>query len=222
MFGVSDTNHKFVEDLYMQFLRALDTHLATVPYLLGWKPCIGDFGLLAPMFAHLGRDPKPLAIMQREAIHVYRWVERMNSPEQDAAEFFEAGDDFLSEDLIPNTLVEVLRVLAKDFVPETLAASVVINDWLANNNPSVGTSASRYLGQGDSKAEFIVDDQSLIAGAQPYRFYLLQRVQDYFATLSSDDQANILCLLERCGLETVLEITLDRRLGHQDNLDVWL
>ena len=222
MFGVSDTNHKFVEDLYMQFLRALDTHLATVPYLLGWKPCIGDFGLLAPMFAHLGRDPKPLAIMQREAIHVYRWVERMNSPEQDAAEFFEAGDDFLSEDLIPNTLVEVLRVLAKDFVPETLAASVVINDWLANNNPSVGTSASRYLGQGDSKAEFIVDDQSLIAGAQPYRFYLLQRVQDYFATLSSDDQANVLCLLERCGLDTVLEMTLDRRLGHQDNLDVWL
>ena len=67
-----------------------------------------------------------------------------------------------------------------------------------------------------------MDDQSLIAGAQPYRFYLLQRVQDYFATLSSDDQANVLYLLERCGLETVLEITLDRRLGHQDNLDVWL
>ena len=146
----------------------------------------------------------------------------MNSPEQDAAEFFEAGDDFLSEDLIPDTLVDVLRVLAKDFVPETLAASAVINDWLANNNPAAGTSASRYLGQGDSKAEFIVGDQSLIAGAQPYRFYLLQRVQDYFATLSSDEQANVLCLLERCGLETVLEIKLGRRLGHQDNLDVWL
>ena len=222
MFGVSDSSHEFVESLYMEFLLALDKHFAKVPYLLGWKPCIGDFGLLAPMFAHLGRDPKPLAIMQKQAIHVFRWVERMNSPQQDTSEFFEAGDDFLSEDLIPDTLVDVLRVLARDFVPETLAASAVINDWLANNNPAAGTSASRYLGHGDSKAEFTVGDQSLVAGAQPYRFYLLQRVQDYFATLSSDEQANALCLLERCGLETVLEIKLGRRLGHQDNLDVWL
>ena len=37
-----------------------------------------DFGLIAPMYAHLGRDPYPLALMQSRAIHVFRWVERMN------------------------------------------------------------------------------------------------------------------------------------------------
>jgi len=222
MFGVSDTNHDFVETHYMDFLRALDKHLATVPYLLGWKPCIGDFGLLAPMFGHLGRDPKPLAIMQREAIHVYRWVERMNSPEQDAAEFFEAGDDYLSDDLIPETLIDVLRILAEDFVPETLAAAQSINGWLADNNPGKGAGAARYMGQNDSRTEFTVRGESLVAGAQPYRFYLLQRVQDYFAALGAHDKAAAQRLFKRCGLEDVLATNLTRRLGREDNLEVWL
>jgi glutathione S-transferase len=222
MFGVSDTNHEFVESLYMTFLRALDKHFATVPYLLGWKPCIGDFGLLAPMFAHLGRDPKPLAIMQREAIHVYRWVERMNSPGQDAAEFFETGVDYLSDDLIPETLIDVLRILAEDFVPETHAAAESINGWLADNNPAKGTGAARYLGQNGSTAEFTVRGEDLVAGAQPYRFYLLQRVHDHYALLDSDDQVVAQRLLKRCDLATLLDISLARRLGREDNLEVWL
>ena len=41
MFGVSDTNHNFIEELYMDFLKALNEHFSNVPYLLGWKPCIG-------------------------------------------------------------------------------------------------------------------------------------------------------------------------------------
>jgi glutathione S-transferase len=222
MFGVSDTNHEFVESLYMDFLRALDKHLASVPYLLGWKPCIGDFGLLAPMFAHLGRDPKPLAIMQREAIHVYRWIERMNSPQQDAAEFFEAGEGYLSDDLIPETLIDVLRILAEDFVPETRAAANAINGWLADANPPKGKRAARYLGQNESKAEFTARGEQLAAGAQPYRFYLLQRVQDHFGTLNSDEQVAVKSLLKRCDLNEVLDITLERRLGCEGNLEIWL
>ena len=64
IFGVNDASAELVETLYMEFLLALDKHFEQYPYLLGWKPCIGDFGLLAPLYAHLGRDPKPLQIMQ--------------------------------------------------------------------------------------------------------------------------------------------------------------
>ena len=32
------------------------------PYLLGGKPSIGDFGMIAPLYGHLGRDAKPLAM----------------------------------------------------------------------------------------------------------------------------------------------------------------
>ena len=48
------------------------------PYVLGGRPSIADFGLMAPMFAHLARDPVPATLMKNRAPNVYRWTERMN------------------------------------------------------------------------------------------------------------------------------------------------
>jgi len=217
-FGVSDASAALVETLYLEFLSALDAHFARVPYLLGWRPCIGDFGLLAPMYAHLGRDPKPLAIMQRQAVRVCRWVERMNRADQDAPEFFGAGTDYLPDDEIPDTLLAVLRILAEDLVPETRAAAACINQWLADNRPAPGAPAERFLGMG----QFNLRGQSITAVAQPYRFCMLQRVQDAYAALDAGARARVDGMLGSCGLSEMLTIRLERRLGRADNLEVWL
>jgi len=216
-FGVSDSNHDLVEAHYLDFLSALDRHLIEVPYLLGWKPCIGDFGLLAPMYAHLGRDPKPLRIMQQQAIRVYRWVERMNRMEQDVPEYLNAGSDFLADDEIPATLIEVLRVMAEDLVPETRAAGRCINNWLADNQPESGAAAERFLGM----CEFSLRNQSMTAVAQPYRFYLLQRVQDLYAAFDAGQRASVDELMQACDMTEMLTLRLDRRLQRADNLEVW-
>ena len=134
-FGVVPDNIDGIEARYLAFLSALDRHFAEYPYLLGGRPCLGDFGLIAPMYGHLGRDPKPLSLLQAKAIHVFRWVERMNRPEPDRGEYVaegeeQFGDDFLPNDEIPETLVAVLKQMAVDFVPETLAAADHINAWL--------------------------------------------------------------------------------------------
>ena len=57
IFGVTEQSQKLVEELYLEYLDALNAHFESYPYLLGWRPCIGDFGLLAPMYAHLGPRP---------------------------------------------------------------------------------------------------------------------------------------------------------------------
>ena len=59
IFGVTEQTQAVVESLYLDYLDALNTHFEQYPYLLGWRPSIGDFGLIAPMYAHLGRDPYP-------------------------------------------------------------------------------------------------------------------------------------------------------------------
>ncbi|MGB2287036.1 MAG: glutathione S-transferase family protein [Porticoccaceae bacterium] len=222
IFGVNDDSIDLVETLYMEFLLALDKHFQQYPYLLGWKPCIGDFGLLAPLYAHLGRDPKPLRIMQQQALHVYRWVERMNRVHQDASEYYQAGSDYLADDQVPETLLAVLRVIAEDLVPETLAAAHSINDWLTENSVPSGERASRYLGKNDSKCRFVVRGQSLETGAQPYRFFQLQQVQDFYQTCADQDRAAIESLLQSCGLEALLTTRLDRRIEQRDNLEVWV
>ncbi|MBT8115206.1 MAG: glutathione S-transferase N-terminal domain-containing protein, partial [Arenicella sp.] len=68
LWGVVPENHKLIENLYLELLRALNRHFQQVPYLFGWRPSIGDFGLLAPLYAHLGRDPMPSMLMKQQAV----------------------------------------------------------------------------------------------------------------------------------------------------------
>ena len=223
LFGVTEETGILVETLYLEFLQALNLHLTEYPYLLGWKPSIGDFGLIAPLYAHLGRDPAPLRLMQQRALRVARWVERMNRADQDAPEFFNPGDDYLPDDSIPETLVAVLKVLAEDLVPETYAAAAVINQWLADNQPEPGTSAQGLLGHRMfGMAEFNLRGQSISAVAQSYRFVILQKLQQQYAQWESAQQQEVTDLLQRCGLESLLDIKLDRELGWSENQDVWL
>ena len=108
-FGVVPDTMELVETLHAELLTKLDQHFSMFPYLLGGRPCIGDFGLIAPLYGHLGRDPKPLSLMQAKAIRLFRWVERMNRPEPDVGEFDNQEDQYLPDDQIPETNLRTQR-----------------------------------------------------------------------------------------------------------------
>lgn len=218
-FGAIPETYAVIENLYCDLLPKLDVHFSAHPYLLGSRPCIGDFGMIAPLYGHLGRDPKPLSLMQSRAICLFRWVERMNRPEADTGEFLELDNCYLDDDEIPNTLVEVLKHIAKDFVPETKAACSAINKWLREqNNLASNTPAERGIGM----STFIAEGESITALAQPYRFYLLKRVQELYLSLEPRELANMDRLLDACGMREIMQLRLDREIGRLDNREVWL
>lgn len=217
-FGVVPDTFAVVESLYEQLLDALDAHFAAVPYLLGNRPCIGDFGMIAPLYAHLGRDPKPLSMMQTRAPHLFRWVERMNRPEPDIGEFENQADGYLPDDEIPTTLIAVMRHLATDFVPETLAAAATINHWLSTQDDlASGTTAERGVGF----CQFEIAGVTISALAQPYRFYLLARVQATYESVTAVEQATLSSLLEEAGMGELLSARLTREIARTGNLEVW-
>ena len=222
IFGVTEHSQGVVESLYLDYLDALNGHFEQYPYLLGWRPSVGDFGLIAPMYAHLGRDPHPAKLMQQRAVSVHRWVERMNRADQDVPEFFNAGTEFIDDDEVPESLMAVLRVLAEDFVPETLAAAESINGWLAENKPETGAPAVGRLAQARGTATFSLRGQTIEALAQPHRFYLLQRVQDDYASLSETEKAAVDAVLSISGMTAILDAALNRRIERADNLEVWV
>lgn len=221
IFGVTEQTQAVVESLYLDYLDVLNTHFEQYPYLLGWRPSIGDFGLIAPMYAHLGRDPYPAKLMQQRAVSVHRWVERMNRYDQDVPEFFNAGNDFVEDDEVPESLMAVLRVLAEDFVPETLAAADAINAWLAQNKPEAGAPAVGRLAQAPGTAAFDLRGETIEALAQPHRFYLLQRVQDDYASLSATERVDVDTVLVESGMAAILKALLSRRIERAENLEVW-
>lgn len=216
-FGVVPESIPVVEALYEALLPKLDTHFKAHPYLLGGKPCIGDFGMIAPLFAHLGRDPKPLSLMQRYP-GLLRWVERMNRLDADMGEFTDRDESYLADDSIPETLLDVLVHLATDFVPETQAAAGTINAWLSEQKDLPPNSE---VARGVGLASFEVRGVVINALAQPYRFYLLKRVQDAIAALDSHAHKSVMALLERCNMCELLDISLNREIGRYHNLEVW-
>ena len=217
-FGAVPETFALVEDLYVELMERLNTHFSRVPYFFGGKPSIGDFGMIAPFFGHLGRDPMPLSMMQRETVRLFRWVERMNRPEPDVGEFEVQDGEYLGEDEIPDSLVEVVKQIAIDFVPETTAAANCINQWLEQQGDGV---AGKEVLRGVGIAQFTVRGVSISALAQPFRFYLLKRVQDYYAQLDSADQLAVLELFTQCNMQEVLATTLTRAIGRHKNLEVW-
>ena len=66
-FGVTPETYQTIEESYSEFLTLFNTHLEDRPFLLGGYPTLGDYGLFSPLYAHLGRDPKPLQLMQMTA-----------------------------------------------------------------------------------------------------------------------------------------------------------
>lgn len=223
IFGVNAATAPAIEQSYETFLALFEAHLETTPYLLGGAPTVGDYGLFAPLFAHLGRDPYPAMRMKQTAWRVWRWVERMNAPGPDAGEYVDDSEDLFANDAVPDTLRALLAFVAQDYLPEIRAFVGFTNRWLGEHpdlqpGAPVGDRPSqRVIGM----TSFAWRGQELTVGVFPYRLYLLQQVQDAFDGLDTAQQASARGLLDQVGLADILDLRTTRRVERFDNREVW-
>lgn len=222
-FGVSPETIPTVEASYAEFLRLFEAHLEGSPYVLGGRPTIGDYGLIAPLHAHLGRDPYPATIMKRTAYRVWRWTERMNATAQDAGEYGRPPEELFPADGVPATLKAMLRFIAEDYLPEVRAYVGFTNAWLAERpDLAPGTSGlDRPQDRRIGEVEFVWRGHSIRVGVVPYRLYLLQKVQDVAARASPAERADMEALLAETGLSDLLTLQTSRRVERVNNLEVW-
>jgi hypothetical protein len=216
-FGVVPETFAVVEELFEALLELLDQHFSQVPYLLGGKPSIGDFGLIARFYGHLSRDPYPSSMMKKHAPRVFRWTERMNRTESDMGEFPEQKEAFLENDDITDTLKAVLKKIGEDLVPESKAAAECINRWLGENSPAPGDPVERGLGFG----ELELRGTKITALAQPWRFFLLARMQKAFHELDETSREEVHAFMRDLGMESLLTLAIDRQVKRHDHLEVW-
>lgn len=220
LFGVSSDTQKTIEESYAEFLSLFSAHLKDHPFLLGAYPTIGDYGLFGPLWAHLGRDPKPLHLMQISAPRVHRWTEKMNMSEHYVDELsVNAGSDLISGDAIPETLRALMRFISEEYLPEIVAHVAFTNQWLSDNpnleetfNPK-----NRMIG----KATFSWRSHELTTSVMTYRFFLLQRLQDAFDKLSTAHQSQMRRLFAETGLEELLDRRTTKRVIRKNHLEVW-
>lgn len=217
-FGVNEASIPLVEAAYEEFLALFDAHLTHSPYLLGGRPTIGDYGLIAPLYAHLGRDPFPADLMKRKAHRVWRWVERMNAADLDSGEYGYPAPDLFPDDGVPDTLKALLRFVAEDYLPEVRAYVGFANAWLAERpdlepgTSGLARSSERVIG----RVAFDWRGETIEVGVMPYRLWLLQKVQDAIG-----DTAELNALLSETGLSDLATLKTSRRVERVNQLEVW-
>jgi glutathione S-transferase len=222
--GVTPENMPDIEASYQEFLQLFERHLCQYPYLLGGSATLGDYGLLGPLFAHLGRDPYPANLMKQSAGRVYKWTERMNAPGGQLDHTLPHQSTALLEaNAVPDTLKDLMRYVAEEYLGEITAHVEFANQWLLER-PSVKAGSNgqespteRSIGT----TSFDWRGRKLESSVLPYRFYMLQRLTDCFDAADADTQASILDLFNETGLASILGLKTARRVERRNYLEVW-
>ena len=220
--GVTDATIPLIERSFEDLLDILEAHFTEHPYLLGGRPSIADYGLIGPMFAHLGRDPVPAGIMKRRAPRVYRWVERMTAPGLDVPEFADYGAEFVLDDAIPATLEPLLAHIAQEIFPELTDKLAFMDAHVADIQPQDGQPVAakphqRHVGQVETRFR----GASVNAGVEPYLVYVLRRADRVVEQLDDAGRAKVLDDLGRFGLARALPGKRGYSVGRRNHIEVW-
>lgn len=222
MLGVTPATIPAIEASFTALLALMEAHFAEHPYLFGGQPSLGDYGLLGPLFAHLGRDPVPADLMKRRAPKVFRWIERMNAPDPDVPEYGEYQTTYLPDDALPQTLVPLFRHMAEELFPELTDKIGMLRDFVAEHDPREGTPVTdkphqRVIGTVPTAFRGVPFE----SGVQPYMLFLWQRVTDAHDALASDGRRSVHRWLDDVALLPLLTMDRPIRVERAQHVEVW-
>lgn len=223
MLGVNPETIPAIEESFFALVDALEAHFVRYPYLFGGQPSVGDYGLLGPLYAHLGRDPVPADLMKRRAPKVARWLERMNAPNLDIPEYPAQAAGFLADDEVPATLEPLFRQMADELFPELTDKIQWLQQYVAENDLQNGAAVTEKPHQqviGAVKTRF--RGVPFASGLQPYMLFLWQRVTDAVDGLSTGEIEQVRAWLDRVGLLPLLDLPLPIRVERRDHLERWV
>jgi glutathione S-transferase len=138
--GCTERNRPVIEDSYRFVLDTLDRHVRSWPYLLGSRPCLGDFGLYGQLQI-LSVDPTPAAEMRARAPDLLCWLMRLDDASGIDGEWIDAAAQ------LPEAVETLLRHMGQTYLP-----------FLAANARAVQEGAPEFevelLGRAFSQAPF--------------------------------------------------------------------
>ena len=228
LLGITEKSIPHIENWYENtVLHYLNEHFATHKYLLGDKPCTGDFGLFGPLYAHLYRDPAPKQLMDKLAPNVAAWVKRMNNPSAEKHTSAAASNDnnpasnpaFLENDEIPATLLPLLKDMFAQQWPVLKNTSEALSHWREKNSSNDNTSRfiPRTIGQhtfkiGRGETENVEEQRFIFSFHQ----YKLQRVLDVFNSIEQPNP-ELMSLLDEVGGLEYMQLKVKDRVAFEGN-----
>lgn len=163
----------------------LNTHLTHYPFLLGERPCLGDFALFGPLWAHLYRDPGTPPLFDN-APQVRLWFDRLLDP-------CPFPGDFLSNDVLPKTLLPLMRPIFQDQIPWIQTVQNAIDRYCVDHPQA--SRVPRSLGS----AEFTIGQAKETRKLRTFVQWKYQRVWEHFQSAPPAQQQEITALIQALG-----------------------
>jgi len=204
LLGASPEMFPAIESWYEELLDQLNSHFSRHRFLLGDAPTLADFGFMGPFYAHLGRDPYPMLLMQSRAPHVYQWVSRMRLLDELS---FGA---LLPEDAVSPEVEAILARMFKEQFPVLQDLIKQLDRW-ATDNPD--TTIPRAIGMhtfciGDSEGERMLS---------PFNQWMVQRPLDYYRQLSGPARSSTELWLAGIGGDKAMDMVVMRPVQRLNN-----
>lgn len=152
-------------------LSTLDAHLSKSSYVLGERPCLGDFSLFGPLWAHLYRDPGSRYLFDDHP-HVIRWFE-------DLLAGAPSRGDFAPADEVGPGLDQLFACLLKDQWSwiKTLVEAI---DQYCNEHPE-----ARRVPRALGSADFMIRGRSGRRKLVTFVQWKAQRARDQYEAADS-------------------------------------
>ena len=199
--GFAPAQHQAIENWTERTLDLLEAHFSTHDYLLGGRPTVADFSLLASFFGHLNRDPAPKRILMPKRPNLAAWVEKTHSGAP-------ADGDLLDDDTVAATLSPILQQVFEEFVPMVEAYRDITKSHVRKNDLKSGDKIPRFL----NLATFPMGENHFRRCVMPYTLWMMQRVQDAFYRMDVADQTKVDAWLNQAFGKTISGLDLGPQL----------
>jgi len=168
--GGNDTNIPQLKQSFENLVALLDAHFQARPYLLGGRPCFGDFGLWCNLY-EAWTDPTAKAHIETHAPHLVGYIRRMLAPSAEGP-FEPLGA------LLPTLTPVLAQEMATRFLP-----------WMQANHTAF------HAGQKETR--LTMNGQTFQQKTFKYQAVTLDELRRKFATVA--DVPDLIAALDQTG-----------------------
>lgn len=184
LLGIREETLPGIEAFGKQLIARLDAHFGEHDYLLGGRPCLGDFALYGPLWAHMWRDPGTRSWFDG-APALVRWMERLQGPP--------LPGEFLADDVVPATLDAVFETLFAEQWAHVADLKGKIDAW-CGEHPGA-TRVPRSLGD----HPFTIGGVSGTRRLLTFSWWMAQRPLEVYQGFDDAQRAAVDAWLRRVG-----------------------
>jgi hypothetical protein len=210
-----------IEESIAKLYEALNAHFLKYPYILGGVPSLADYGLMGPLYAHHGRDISSTNALKMRAPAIYRWVETMQRPPIVDPEVWHVPQEYFSVDDLPDTLMNFLKLVGENYVPEIRATIDLYHEWLDAQERAAGAVVDV---EGQKRCHQVLGQMEHVQMGSPIkRIALLDNVshhlrfQSLVDGMSEAEKQTLKGILQTGGAQDLADLHLKRGMKRQDN-----